>query len=92
MTPPLRVIAPRCALAACPVATGAPDVVTGGHAAAHAPVQLDDPPLSPSNRYTVSCLGPTARIVPNLLCFVVIWVVLPELLVVEPLDGAADDP
>src|SRR5437588_7549379 len=61
---------PRSALIAPPTARGVP--VTGGHTCAHAPVQLDVPPLSASNRYTVSFLLPKARTVPSLpTCLVV---------------------
>jgi len=40
-------------------------------------MQFELAPLSASNMYTVSCLGPAARIVPNLLCLVVTFVPLP---------------
>src|SRR5262249_22415239 len=47
--------------------TRPPLAVTGGHAAAHAPVQADVVPLSASNAYTVKPL-PVARIVPSAVC------------------------
>jgi hypothetical protein len=56
LVPSARVIVARSALIAPPLACGAP--VTGGHAVAHAPLQLEDPGLSASNKYTVSRLGP----------------------------------
>src|SRR6266702_6656507 len=36
-----------------PLACGEPVTVTGGHAAAHAPLHADFPPLSASKRYSV---------------------------------------
>src|SRR5262249_43381392 len=47
--------------------TRPPLAVTGGHAAAHAPVQADVVPLSASNAYTVKPL-PVVRIVPSAVC------------------------
>jgi len=45
----------------------APLMVTGGHAAAHAPVQADVVPWSASNAYTVKP-RPVVKIVPSAVC------------------------
>jgi hypothetical protein len=51
-----------------PVAMRRPPLaVTGGHAAAHAPLQADVVPLSASNAYTVRPLV-VVRIVPSAVC------------------------
>jgi hypothetical protein len=90
LAPPERVVVPRSADVALPDAAGAPFAITGGQAAAHAPEHCGAGPLSASNMYTVSCLGPAARIVPNLLCLVVTSVAAAR--AVEALDVAASDP
>jgi hypothetical protein len=62
--------------------------VTGGQAEAHAAEQLELPPLSASNRYTVSRFGPAARIVPSFECLVVtstVWAAGAAALVVDEL-------
>jgi hypothetical protein len=43
---------PRSLAFALPAAVGAPVVVTGGQAPAHAPLQLDESPVSFTHRYT----------------------------------------
>lgn len=67
--PSERLVVPRSAATVLPPALGLP--VTGGHAAAHGPVQMECGPESRLNRHTVECLGPYARTVPSLLCLLV---------------------
>ena len=76
MTPSGLVIVLTCACCA-PALAVALAAVSGGHACSQAPVQLELGPLSASNRYTVLCFGPAARIVPTLLCFVVTTTAVP---------------
>ncbi len=49
---------PRSAACTVPEATGAAFVITGGHALAHAPSQLDFPSLSATHRYNARPVGP----------------------------------
>ena len=72
LVPSERVITPRSAPRALPLAVGAEPVRTGGHSDAQPALQLELAPLSASYMYTVRCFGPAARIVPSLPCLVLI--------------------
>src|SRR5713101_2455733 len=65
MVPSERVIVPSSDWLTPPPACGVPLTVTGGHAAAHAPVHVDVPPLSASNRYIVRP-WPSTRALPGI--------------------------
>src|SRR5215469_16687679 len=65
--PPGRVVWPASALAAPATLMRVLLAVTGGHTAAHAPVQADVAPWSASNAYTVKP-WPVVRMVPSAVC------------------------
>jgi hypothetical protein len=75
LVPSERVIVPRSLATALPDAISAPVAVTGGHAPAHAPVQLEASPVSLTHRYTARP-DPLTRNVPAEDVAVVITVLL----------------
>src|SRR5713101_1995772 len=100
MVPSERVIVPSSDWLTPPPACGVPLTVTGGHAAAHAPVHVDVPPLSASNRYIVRPWPSTRALpgIPEMACRLIVVAaallddpVAAGLLACEAADEVADD-
>ena len=68
MVPSERVIVPRSLAVAPAPAVGAPVVVSGGHAVAHAPEQVDFVLVSEPNRYSERPALSVRKRVPSLEC------------------------
>src|SRR5712671_4571996 len=91
MVPSARVMVPSKDWPTPLPACGAPVTVSGGHAAAHAPVHADVPFLSAWNRYRVRPLLPTRALpgIPEMVASDTVAAPLAWLVAAGLLDGAA---